>query len=391
MKFLHTSDWHVGKGIRGHSRAGEHRAVLAEITQTAADHQVDLILVAGDQFDTAAPSAESESIVYDALLAMAEVAPVVVIAGNHDNPRRLDAVSPLLELGRVHMATTPRRPDDGGVLTLTAGDATPVNIALMPFVSQRAIVRSDALMDNPAFLNAQVYAERISAVINALTTKFTGDAVNIVAAHLFVIGGAVGGGERAVHLQEAYGVSAVDFPATTTYVALGHLHRPQKISGATAIHYCGSPLQLDFGESEEAKQVNIVEADPGLPARVTPVGLTAGRSLITLKGSFDDVASIAQSSPDRLTDAWIRIWLNEAPRPGLADDVKELLGDRVVDVRIEGIAGPKRRRSRHDEQTRTPTEMFADYLSEVGNSSDILVKTFAELHELVGESEGVGR
>ena len=102
MRFLHTGDWHVGKALRGRSQADEHRAVLAEVAAVAEAEQVDAALVAGDLFDTAAPSAESEQIVYEALLALARTgAHVVVVSGNHDNERRLQAVAPLLELGRV--------------------------------------------------------------------------------------------------------------------------------------------------------------------------------------------------------------------------------------------------------------------------------------------------
>ncbi|MEL7209105.1 MAG: exonuclease subunit SbcD, partial [Actinomycetota bacterium] len=290
MKLLHTSDWHVGKTIRGHSRAGEHTAVLEEITAVAAEQAVDLTVVAGDLFDTATPTAESERIVYHALLGLAEVSPVIVISGNHDNARRLDAVARLLALGRITMATQPLAPDDGGVVALTAADGTPVVAALVPFVSQRAIVRADQLMNEPAFRNAQTYAERMSMVIGALTAGFDAGAVNLVVAHAFVAGGAVGGGERAAHLVDEYAVSAVDFPATVTYAALGHLHRPQAIAARTALHYCGSPLQLDFGEERQGKQVNVVSAEPGLPAKVTAIPLRSGRPLITLTGTVADLA-----------------------------------------------------------------------------------------------------
>jgi DNA repair protein SbcD/Mre11 len=119
MRILHTSDWHVGRTIRGRSRADEHRAVLAEIAQIAHDREVDLILVAGDQFDTGAPSAAAEAIVYRALLDLADTgAHVLVLAGNHDNPRRWAAVRPLLALGNVHLADQIARPDAGGVLDL---------------------------------------------------------------------------------------------------------------------------------------------------------------------------------------------------------------------------------------------------------------------------------
>ncbi len=147
MKILHTSDWHVGRTIRGRSRAEEHRAVLDEIAGLAATEAVDLVLVAGDLFDLVAPSAESEEIVFRALLDLAGIAPVVIVAGNHDHPRRLEAVAPLLELGRVRVGATLRRPDEGGVVRVETSSGQTARIALIPFVSQRAIVSADDLME----------------------------------------------------------------------------------------------------------------------------------------------------------------------------------------------------------------------------------------------------
>lgn len=143
MKVLHTSDWHVGKAIRGESRADEHRAVLQEIVGIAESEQVDLVIVAGDLFDSASPTAEAEEIVYRALLGLASAGiPVAVIAGNHDNAKRLQAVAPLLELGKVVLVAEPTRPDHGGVIELTTGDGTEVRLAMLPFVSKRGIVRA---------------------------------------------------------------------------------------------------------------------------------------------------------------------------------------------------------------------------------------------------------
>ena len=268
MRLLHTSDWHVGKAIRGHSRADEHRAVLAEIASIAGEHEVDLVVVAGDLFETAAPSAEAEQIVYRALLDLAGTgAEVAVIAGNHDNARRLRAVTPLLELGRVHVVTQPRAADEGGVRTVPTASGGPLQLVALPFVSQRGIVRSEQLMEQAAYEHAQDYAERLQLLIHTLVDACDPEVPTVVAAHAFVRGGAPGGGERLAHLVEEYAVAAQSFPASVAYVALGHLHRPQKLPGGPAIHYCGSPLQLDFGEEDEAKQVNLVELAPGAPGR----------------------------------------------------------------------------------------------------------------------------
>ncbi len=271
MKLLHTSDWHVGRAIRGHSRAEEHRAVLSEIATIAGENEVDLVLVAGDLFETAAPSAEAEEIVYRALLELADTgAEVAVIAGNHDNARRLQAVEPLLELGRVHLLSQPAGLQEGAVRTIACRSGGEVDLMMLPFVSQRGIVRAEHLMDSAAFEQAQLYADRLRIMIEALGSASRPDVPSVLMAHAFVLGGVQGGGERPAHMVEEYAVAGQSFPPTLGYVALGHLHRPQQLPGATAIHYCGSALQLDFGEEDQEKQVNLVELDAGAPARVSP-------------------------------------------------------------------------------------------------------------------------
>ncbi len=385
MRLLHTSDWHVGKAIRGRSRADEHRAVLNEIVDAAERSSVDLVVVAGDLFETAAPSPESEGIVYEAFLRLAQIAPVVAISGNHDNPRRLRAVAPMLALGRVTLLTEPRSPTDGGVIEMTVADGTLVRLALVPFVSQRGIVRADELMNSAGFENAQRYAERMSRVLDALTASFSADAVNIIVGHAFVQGGATGGGERAAHLVEEYSVPAVSFPATASYVALGHLHRPQIVRGATAIHYCGSPMQLDFGEESQHKQVNVVELAPGLPAKVTEVALHSGRPLRTVQGTLDQLAALA----DEVGDAWLRVRVNEPARAGLADDVRAALGEGVVDVVVESDAELGRARVRRRDG-RTPHQLFSDYLTEREIVDPRVEAGFAELFDHVQSSGAEG-
>ncbi|MEM9565233.1 MAG: exonuclease SbcCD subunit D [Actinomycetota bacterium] len=385
MKLLHTSDWHVGKRIRGHSRADEHRAVLAEVVEVARRETVDLVVVAGDLYETAAPTPESELIVNDALLGLAEVAPVVAVAGNHDNPRRLAAVESLLRLGRITMVAEPRPPADGGCLAFEAGD-TPVRVAMLPFVSQRAIVRAEQLMANAAYENAQAYAERLSRVVEALCAPFDADHVNLVVAHAFVTGGMTGGGERAAHLVDEYGLSSVDFPPSATYVALGHLHRPQQMLGPTAIHYCGSPLQLDFGEQDQAKQVNLVEAEPGLPAKVSAAPLSAGRRLRTLTGTVAQLSALADGD-DTFGEDWLRVRVTEPGRAGLAEEVRRALGERVVDVRVESVEASRPTRHR---EGRDPRELFTAYLAEAGMDDPAVVARFVALLDEAGSPVEVG-
>lgn len=386
MKLLHTGDWHVGKAMRGQSRADEHEAVLAEITQVAADEAVDLVLVTGDLFETAAPSPEAEAIVYRHLLGLAGTgARVAVIAGNHDNPRRLAAVTPLLELGRVQLLAEAARAGDGGVTTFTTAAGDRVNLALLPFVSQRGIVRADDLMGGQAAEHAVTYAERLRRVVEhlcgALDPDGTGDAVNLLAAHAMVAGGVLGGGERSAHTIFQYALPASAFPASLHYVALGHLHRTQSVPAACPAWYAGSPLALDFGEETDQKGVLVVEAEPGSPAVVRTVPLSSGRALRTVRGTLAELERLAAE----VGDAWLRVEVDDPARVGLADEVRAVLPQAVVvSARPPEVAGGTDRPPRIG---RSPAELFAEYLAEQDVADERLLALFGELHDELSEAE----
>src|SRR3954447_26824482 len=164
MRILHTSDWHVGKTIRGESRLDEHSAVLAEIVGIAEGENVDLVLVAGDLYESAAPSAEAETVVTLALLALRAVAPVVVIAGNHDNAARFEAVRPLAAAAGIEVRGRVARPDDGGVVTIDTARGERARVALLPFCSPRYSVRAAELMTLDAAAAAGEYADLVAGV-----------------------------------------------------------------------------------------------------------------------------------------------------------------------------------------------------------------------------------
>lgn len=384
---LHTSDWHVGKAIRGHSRAGEHRAVLAEIARLADEHRVDLVVVAGDVFDTAAPKPDAEEIAYQALLDLADTgADVAIVSGNHDNPHRLRAVEPLLRRVGTHVLTEPAAPAAGGVRRLSLRSGEELALVMLPFVSQRGIVRADQLMQDAAHEHAQAYAERLGGLLRLLCQDLDPALPSVLVAHAFVLGATPGGGERAAHLVDEYAVAAPSFPPNVGYVALGHLHRAQKVPGATQIHYCGSPLQLDFGEAPDAKQVNLVEVRAGAPAKVVPLELTSGSPLHTLAGTVGEIVEGASSVPE---EAWLRAVVDEPRRAGLADELRSALGsrgERLVDVVLRSSAAPVPERRRVE--GRSPRELFGDFLAERGVDDPRLLALFDELHDEAVAAEG---
>ena len=371
MKALHTSDWHVGRTIRGRSRAEEHRAVLAEVVTQAGDHDVDLVLVAGDLFDSATPTPESEQIVYRTLLDLAEIAPVVAVAGNHDNPRRFEALQPLLAMGRVTAVSEIRPPDQGGVLEFPEFGTRVVPI---PWTSQRTIVSADDLFVKDRDDNAVTYIDRMRRVIAALCAGADTSMVNLVVGHVMtnVDPSMTAGSERVAHTVFEYSLPAQVFPGHLSYVALGHLHRPQRIPAAAPVVYSGSPLQLDFGEAGEQKSSSLVEAEPGQPARITPLPLSSGARLVVLEGTLDEVVAAAAAAEG----SHVRVILREAPRVGLADEVRrEIPG--VVDVALERTSTPTEKPTR-SRMGREPHDLFSEYLDHVGADPQ-LVRVFDQL------------
>lgn len=369
MKILHTSDWHVGRKIRGRDRSDEHRAVLSEIVGVASDNQVDLTLVAGDIFDTGSPTAAAEEIVWRALLDLSAISPVVVVAGNHDNAARIDAVAPLLEMGKVFAVGTPRRPDDGGAVLLEEIGA---RVAMLPFVSQRGIVKATQIMGNDPDENAAAFQDRLSRVIEGLTEGMDDGAVNLLVSHLTVFGASQGGGEREAHIF-GYAIPSAAFPGHLSYVALGHLHRQQRVPHPGAVWYSGSPLQLDFGEVDDRKGVLLVDAVAGKPSKVTEIPLSAGKRLVTARGSLEEVLGQA----DRLEGAYVKVILTESARVGLADEVRQAIPGAVDVV----LAAPDRAGSDGGESQDhlAPHEAFRRYLEDRGAVDEAVVGLFAEL------------
>src|SRR5690606_33275360 len=196
VKILHTSDWHVGKVLKGQSRLEEQQAVLTELVGIARDESPDLVLVAGDLFDTAAPIPAATRLVTGALSALRDTgAEVVAIAGNHDNGPALDALRPWAEAAGITLRGSVRAAADH-LLSGTTAAGEPWRLVALPFLSQRYAVRATELFDLSAAEATQTYADLLARLLAVLTEGFTPDAVNLVTTHLTVVGATAGGGER---------------------------------------------------------------------------------------------------------------------------------------------------------------------------------------------------
>jgi exonuclease SbcD len=292
---------------------------------------VDAVLIAGDVFDSPAPPAEAEKLVYDFLARLLpERIACVLIAGNHDHPRKLAALAELLEGLRIFVRADVRPPDEGGVVRVPSRDGSEeARVAVLPFVPERRIVDACQLL-GPEHEWYEQYARRLEQVLARLTAGFTPATVNLVVGHLLISGARVGTGERPLHLGEVYGVNAQQLPANAQYIALGHLHRPQELLAPSRTLYSGSILELDFGETEQGKRVVVVDALPGRAASVESVPLAAGRRLRDVTGTLAELGALAGATGDDYLRVGVKV---DGPVPGVAEQVRELLPN-ALDVRL---------------------------------------------------------
>jgi exonuclease SbcD len=382
MRFLHTADWHVGKPLRGRSRMDEYADALDEVGRIAVESKVDAVLIAGDIFDSPAPPAEAEKLVYDFLARLLpEGIAAVVIAGNHDHPRKLGALAGLLEGLRIHVRHEVRPPDNGGVVSLPSRDgAEEARVAVLPFVPERKVVDACTVMD-PEHTWFETYSERLEQILAALAASLDPSTVNLAIGHVLVAGSLFGTGERRLHLGDIYGLNPQQLPSSLQYIGLGHLHRPQEVTAPSKTFYSGSLIELDFGEKEQEKRVVVVEAHPGQAASIESVPLSAGRRLRDVSGSFEELRKMGKE----LGDAFLRVKLKTVvPVPGLAEQVKELLPN-ALDVSIDHPRDAAEiQREKEDPRTRlAPGELFVAYYERKNGAppSQELRKLFRSLYE----------
>jgi exonuclease SbcD len=386
MKILHTSDWHVGKVLKGQSRTEEQIAVLAEVVGLAEKERPDLVIVAGDLFEAAAPAAEIKKIVVRALTALRRHSgAVVVIAGNHDHGAEIDALRPWADGVGVTLRGTVGPPEDHVIAGATGGGEA-WRLAALPFVSQRFAVRASEMFELSAAEASATYADHVARLVTTLTSSFAdgSDTVNLATAHLTVVGGKLGGGERDAHTIEAYAVPSSIFPASTHYVALGHLHRRQQVAGACPVHYSGSPLAIDFGEEGNRPSVSIVEVTATRAAKVRALPIGAAVPLRTVRGTLAELSRLDAADGAATSSAWLRVYVREKPRAGLKEDVQALL-PRALEVRIDPQVlpdlDPATRPATYT--GRSPRELFAEYLTAKGVADDAVGALFDRLYEEV--------
>ncbi|MBN1768408.1 MAG: exonuclease subunit SbcD [Prolixibacteraceae bacterium] len=310
MKILHTSDWHLGKRLENFQRIEEQAAVMNEICQVANEQKADAVLVAGDLFDTYNPSTEAVNLCYKTLkrLSCNGTRPIIVIAGNHDSPDRIETPDPLARECGIIFVGYPNTKienfvlDSGlklnfsekGFIELSIpGNNSLLRIICTPYANEfRLKTFLDA--ENSEQELREVLAEKWQMLANNYCDE---NGVNVLLSHLFMIPK----GERLpvepddekpiLHVGGAQAIYTENIPSQVQYVAMGHLHRMHRVGKTLPLaYYSGSPLSYSFAEADQRKYVLLVDAEPGKDASIREIELSSGKKLLRKRAESVDEA-----------------------------------------------------------------------------------------------------
>lgn len=325
MNILHTSDWHIGRTLYGRKRYEEFESFLIWLAETIQDNSIDALLVAGDVFDTSAPSNRAQELYYRFMcrVAASSCRHVVVVAGNHDSPSFLNAPKELLKVLDVHVVgSSTESPEDEVLVLRNERDAPELIVCAVPYLRDRDIRVAEAgesVEDKERKLidGIRTHYAAVAALAEQKREELGVDIPIVAMGHLFTAGGQTvdGDGVRELYVGSLAHVTAGIFPACFDYLALGHLHIPQKVNGSETIRYSGSPLPMGFGEAKQQKSVCQVAFDQegghSTAVSIQLIDVPVFQRLECVKGDWDGISGrilelSAMDDPNG-SGAWLEI------------------------------------------------------------------------------------
>ena len=347
MRLLHTSDWHLGQTLHNYERGYEHQRFLDWLLDTLVAEQVDVLLVAGDVFDNANPSAASQKQLYVFLQQARARLPalqLVVVAGNHDSAGRLEAPGPLLAAHGTHVIGHLLRGDDGQIdlerllLPLAGSDGQVRAWCLaVPFLRPGDVPKLPAGDTQDAYLGGIALLYRQLADL-ALARRQPGQAI-LAMGHCHMVGGEMSNdSERRIVIGGTEMLPSGIFDASIAYAALGHLHKAQAVGGQEHIRYCGSPIPLSFAEVNYRHQVLCLDIDGETLQSVRVIAVPRAVPLLRVPAAPAPIADVlaqlaALDVPDSPAEAQpfleVRVRL-DAPEPGLRTRIEAALDGKPV-------------------------------------------------------------
>lgn len=352
MKILHTSDWHIGRTLYGRKRYEEFEAFLTWLAETIQQNEIDALLVAGDVFDTSAPSNRAQELYYRFLcwVAASSCRHVVVVAGNHDSPSFLNAPKELLKALDIHVVgSSTESPEDEVLVLRNEQDVPELIVCAVPYLRDRDIRVAEAgesVEDKERKLieGIRTHYAAVAALAEQKREELGVDIPIVGTGHLFTAGGQTvdGDGVRELYVGSLAHVTAGIFPACFNYLALGHLHVPQKVNGSETIRYSGSPLPMGFGEAKQQKSVCQVEFH-STAASVQLIDVPVFQKLERVKGDWDGISSRILELTATDTQGWLEVIYDgtevigdlrerlEAAISGTQMEILRIKNNRIID------------------------------------------------------------
>jgi exonuclease SbcD len=341
MRLLHSSDWHIGRTLYGRKRYDEFAAFLDWMAEVIRRENIDVLLVAGDVFDTSAPSNRSQELYYRFLRSVADsqCRHIVVVAGNHDSPSFLNAPRDVLRYLNIHVigCISESCSDEVLVLKDTSGEEELI-VCAVPYLRDRDIRTAEAgesIADKERKLldGIRNYYREVCERAEQKRAGLSRPVPIVATGHLFVAGGQTvdGDGVRELYVGSLAHVGADLFPGCIDYLALGHLHVSQKVNGSDTMRYSGSPLPMGFGEAHHEKSVCLVEFS-GLVPTVSTISVPRFQKLECIRGNLESI----YDRLDRLKSAGESVWV-EVVYEGddVAANLRESLDEAVAGTQIE--------------------------------------------------------
>ncbi len=330
LTVLHTSDWHIGRTLYGRRRHETFAAFLDWLADTLQTHHVDVLVVAGDIFDTSSPSNQAQELYYRFLCRVTHLCRhVIIVAGNHDSPSFLTAPQELLRALNVHVVGTA---DESGqeILLLRDLQGEPeLIVCAVPYLHDREIRRvapGESMEDKERNMAEGIRRHYALVGEQAERARSRPDLPVLATGHLFAAGGKTldGDGVRQLYVGSLAQVGSDCFPEVFDYLALGHLHLPQKVGGSETRRYSGAPVPMGFGE-KEGKSVCLVTFEGRVPTvRCLPVPVF--QELERIEGPWETIESRMKSIAEEGRSPWLEIVYTG----------KELLAD--LRERVESLA-----------------------------------------------------
>ncbi|MCQ4086154.1 exonuclease subunit SbcD [Saccharibacillus sp. JS10] len=380
MRVLHTADWHLGKTLEGRSRFEEQQKFMEELVDIVRREKVDLILMAGDVYDTVNPPAAAEQLFYESVARIrAEGCQLAAIAGNHDHPERVASVRPLVQSSGISLVGLPMEQALKMDIARTGEQAV---IAALPYPSEARLNELLTLDGTDENLLRRAYSERVGLLMRKLAAEFSPKTVNLAMSHIYVLGGLESDSERPIQVGGAYTVDPSALSCGAQYTALGHLHRPQSVKGEGIIRYSGSPIAYSFSEAGQAKSVMLMDIEPGKPPEIQEIFLSCGRSLVEwhAKEGVQQVYRWLEEGRDAGAFIDLKITLTEAMSLG---DIQSLRKSCEGLVHIRPVYPQLEQADTPEERVRLPMhELFKTfYRKQTGGADpeDELVNLFMEL------------